>query len=380
MAKRVTLAPDLRQILSLLLGHDIGLPVSRRQRQRQRPTLAGTAAAIRSTPHAVRRVLKAFKEGGLSAVKALRWTRGRPKKEDPISGEDWQWATDKGTLYAQVGLTLKARALMLSNRVGRSVKPWELRRLYRMSGVTQQRLSHRHGPLRGPAPSEEQEQHIRWLQAQVNQHLRLGFEVVQVDECTFSPHKYNNKHWAPAGQPLCKESRWAQGGVVAVLGGVSMERGKVHFKYKQLSRLVKGYSGEDVRTFLHELRKRIPASKKVVVFMDMAGTHCTQALWRDVMGGALNLSIIYNLPYRPDFYGIEAFWAAAKKDYRNRFDWIKANGRQWVQAELIQQCIEAVSDETAKRLARAGWIRLFKGQPVVPLERERMPFPGDPVP
>ena len=213
--------------------------------------------------------------------------------------EDWQWAADKGTLYAQVGLSLKARAQQLSLRIGRPVSTYLLRRIYKIMGVTQQRLSHRHGPASGPAPAEQQEAHIRWLQGQVDQHLRLGYEVVQVDECTFSPHKYYERHWAPAGQPLCKESRWATGGVVAVLGGVSMDRGKVHFQYKQLSRQVKGYKGEDVRAFLHELRKRIPASQKVVVFMDMAGTHCThctQALWSDVMGDHLDLSIIYNLP------------------------------------------------------------------------------------
>ena len=113
--------------------------------------------------------------------------------------------------------------------------------------------------------------------------------------------------------------------------------------------------------------------------MDMAGIHCTQALWSDVMGGDPDIRIIYNLPYRPDFNGIEVFWAAAKRDYRSRLDWIKANGKSLAQVELVQECVEGVDDIFAKRFARAGWIRLFKGQPVVPLVQERMPFPGDPV-
>ena len=114
--------------------------------------------------------------------------------------------------------------------------------------------------------------------------------------------------------------------------------------------------------------------------MDMAGINSTLALWSDIMGGDPDIRVIYNLSYRPDFNGIELFWAAAKKDYRSRLDWLKANGRPWVQADLVQQCVEGVSDETAQRLARAGWLRLFKGRPVVPLSRERMPFPGYPVP
>ena len=157
MVKQVLLGPNLRQVLQLLMGQSAGLPVPRRQLQR--PTVAGAAAVLKCTPHAVRRVVKAFQSGGLATVRALRWQRGRPVKPLPLSTEDWAWAwaTDKGTLYAQVGLSLKARAHQLSIRIGRPVKPWELRRLYRLSGVTQQRLSHRHGPATGPAKPPEQE-------------------------------------------------------------------------------------------------------------------------------------------------------------------------------------------------------------------------------
>ena len=44
----------------------------------------------------------------------------------------------------------------------------------------------------------------------------------------------------------------------------------------------------------------------------------------------MDIALIKNVPYRPDFNAIETVWARAKQNYRERLDWFKANGVPWV--------------------------------------------------
>lgn len=55
-----------------------------------------------------------------------------------------------------------------------------------------------------------------------------------------------------------------------------------------------------------------------------------------------DIQVIWNVKYRPDFNGIEYFWAAAKRDYRARIDNYKANGLQWNEMHLVQDVLENV--------------------------------------
>ena len=43
----------------------------------------------------------------------------------------------------------------------------------------------------------------------------------------------------------------------------------------------------------------------------------------------MDIRLIWNVAYRPDFNGIETVWAWCKKQYRDRIDFYKANNIPW---------------------------------------------------
>ena len=66
MTKTPFRPPDPLQVFSLLAGGSGFHPST--PRQQRRPTVAGAAAILKTTPRAITRVVKVFQSGGMKAV------------------------------------------------------------------------------------------------------------------------------------------------------------------------------------------------------------------------------------------------------------------------------------------------------------------------
>ena len=69
---------------------------------------------------------------------------------------------------------------------------------------------------------EEQADEITALQAEVQRRLRLGYDIIQIDECLFNAKHVSGKTWAPTSQAFVKDHRFASVPYIAVCGAISM--------------------------------------------------------------------------------------------------------------------------------------------------------------
>ena len=108
------------------------------------------------------------------------------------------------------------------------MKAEELRMLYKGRGITKQKVwsSFASGNL---LPPIEQEAALDDLKEQVFRLRFANYEVVQIDECTFGPNQYGADHWAQAGEPLIKESKYSAYPYISCCGAISEEHGLIHF-------------------------------------------------------------------------------------------------------------------------------------------------------
>ena len=81
------------------------------------------------------------------------------------------------------------------------------------------------------ASQQSQMQAIAELQARVRHLQSQGYELLQSDECLFSVDAYVQKHWAPSGQPIRKDTRWSSAKPIVVFGCISPTRGVVHWHF-----------------------------------------------------------------------------------------------------------------------------------------------------
>ena len=95
------------------------------------------------------------------------------------------------------------------------------------------------------------------------------------------------------------------------------------------------------------------------LFWDGAGIHRAKLVTEYLEANAV--PVVKNVPYRPDFCGIERFWQKVKKDYRERVSQFLATGENWDQKAHILDCLLCVDDDLVKRDAAIGFENLARG-------------------
>ena len=66
----------------------------------------------------------------------------------------------------------------------------------------------------------------------------------------------------------------------------------------------------------------------------------------------MDIQIIFNVPYRPDFNGIEFVWNGAKKEYRKRLDLLKANGEVWNNRLIVEKVLNNIPEDKSAKFVR----------------------------
>jgi transposase len=229
--------------------------------------------------------------------------------------------------------------------------------VYRRNRVKQQRFYVRTG---NPVlePEEVQARAIDELRLRLFTLYERGVEVVQVDEACFSTKKNDRRHWAPAGNPIEIREKWTSLPQIKVCGAISEQSGLSITRYSRAA-----FTHEDMVAFLEALRGYYGPTKQLAVFWDNASYHRSPAVLKAAR--KMGIELVRNIPYRPDFNGIEILWRKAKSTYYKFVDSMRAMGRrEWDQHELVRRCVEEVPVDMVQRMALGGWHRLNSGLPI----------------
>ena len=155
-------------------------------------------------------------------------------------------------------------------------------------------------------------QEIEDLKNRVQAFHLGGYEIFCVDECIFSPKSYKpRKEFAPAGRPLEYSHQKTSQPYIAVLGFAGVKYGFHHYDLHE----GRAYDRWDFIDALKRFHTKMNGDK-YALFLDNASIH--KAKDTKYMAEEWGIPLIYNVPYRPDFNGIEFVWGWAKQCYRKR--------------------------------------------------------------
>ena len=106
----------------------------------------------------------------------------------------------------------------------------------------------------------------------------------------------------------------------------------------------------DFREFVRDLREGIGAP--FVLMIDNARIHVADDNFD--LYEELGITVIRNVPYRPDLMGIEAVWKLAKDEYRLRVRRYTVQGVDWDQAAEITDILHGLDTHSVRECARKG--------------------------
>ena len=105
--------------------------------------------------------------------------------------------------------------------------------------------------------------------------------------------------------------------------------------------------------------------------MDNAGIHKAKDVRYYLTRSENKFSVIFNAVNRPDCNGIEEIWGYAKRIYKDRIAWLKANPQPWDITKEVTDALDQVPDQIAVTYVKRGWETLMVAKPVSPPSYEK---------
>jgi len=189
------------------------------------------------------------------------------------------------------------------------------------------------------------------MQGEVQKAREEGKKVIYIDEVVFSPATALKFAWSGKGTNIEVADKRQYVKTQALIAGISEEGGVEGFMVKK-----KSIKTAEYIEFLN-LIKTANKDSQVVIFADNLSVHKTKKS-REALT-ELGFECIYNVPYSPEFNGIELLWAAVKRQYKKKVHQkMTSNGYIDVEAQIVESMKE-VDPDLAKRCAASGRRRIL---------------------
>ena len=182
-------------------------------------------------------------------------------------------------------------------------------------------------------------------------------ELVMADECLFNQKHVVKNTWSTKGKNVTPRVMLKHQGCIAAVGAISAKSGLIH-----TALFPKSVKGPTFLEFVRGLRQK----KEGVIYLllDNASIHRTKVVREYCDKNEIRL--VWNVPYCPQFNGIEEYWAIAKKMFKRRIlaQLLGAEAQRKIE-ETVQECLDRVPHApTVKVAGRAQ--AMVRGQKACP--------------
>ena len=334
-ASRMTEDPDLIDYLLLLRfgpsrGRDEGRPVLN----------YASVARLAKRPVATVRDLITM---GLQALKD-----GRPiqqRKRTKLQGDHVAYLCSPQTLTAWAHLSLQQRARMFHRTFPElKISATLLARTYKQHGVKFKFIR------RGKKVIDYADPHYLCLFTDMYRAVRStrhqDVKLVWVDEAVFTFNTFSTRAWSARRGRIQVQDADARVKTMAFIAAISEDCGLEAWAMHPNS-----ISTPEFVAFVEQLSAKFHGAE-FAIFMDNLTVHKTQAVAEACK--SLNVRRIFNVPYSPDFNGIEAYFSMLKGEYKKLILQRLLKGFKVDSQALIRQSVELVDKEKTQRCVQHG--------------------------
>lgn len=217
--------------------------------------------------------------------------------------------TSSETLQQWAPLSLKERSVLFHRHYPETVvSPSTLASVYRQHKIKFKQIK------RGKRVIDFGNPYYRSMLADIHEQIQRAIagnvRILFLDEAIFSFRTGPSRAWASNNETIEVDEASFNGQTQALIMAVSVDRGVDHFKIVPRSVTTREYLA-----FLEELRQR-NGDQQLAIFMDNLKVHRSR-LAQDLYP-QLDIVPIFNVPYSPQFNGIEAVFSMVKAAYKKQ--------------------------------------------------------------
>ena len=136
-----------------------------------------------------------------------------------------------------------------------------------------------------------------------------GGPIVYLDETVFTFNTIRKKAWFRKKDNLKVSQESRNMNALSLIAAIESERGLVSYAIHEGS-----INSDKFIAFLEQLKEHM-SCPEICLYLDNLSVHRTKAVKKKM--SELNIIPIYNIPYSPDFNGIESYFSLVKGGYKN---------------------------------------------------------------
>lgn len=162
-----------------------------------------------------------------------------------------------------------------------------------------------------------------------------------VDEAIFTVRTFLTKSWSHCRQSVQQVKPIQNQPCIAVVAAISSRRGLIHYVTREHS-----IKSDVFSTFLQVLNTM--SDSNLNILMDNSSVHRSQLVKTKIE--ELQINVLWNVPYSPQYNGIELFWALAKRNFRTQMLQVLTGQLEMNNMEeIVVKSMHSVDNEQTKR-------------------------------
>lgn len=158
-----------------------------------------------------------------------------------------------------------------------------------------------------------------------------GVPIVYLDEAMFTFNTIKKRAWYSKLENLKVAQESRQMKPLALVAAIESDKGLVSFAIHEGS-----INSESFIDFLVQLKEHM-SCPEFGLYLDNLSVHKTKAVKEKF--AELNIHPIYNIPYSPDFNGIESYFSIVKGEYKNLWMQLYVKGETIEPEDLVRQIL-----------------------------------------
>ena len=168
--------------------------------------------------------------------------------------------------------------------------------------------------------------------------------VIYLDKTVFTFKTFRSKGWAHNRERIRINDSELKVTTLAEISAISEEHGLIDYIVHP-----KAINTEVFVTFINQIAEKLGGGD-FELFLDNLSVHKTKDAKH--LLEKLNITEIFNVPYCPQFNGIESYFSQIKATYKKLLLKCVINDAPYDKIGLIKQSIQSVSNENATRCVR----------------------------
>ena len=218
-----------------------------------------------------------------------------------------RWLTSPGTLRRQTSLSLGDRCQhFLRHFPHAHINPTLLRKVYRQHGIRKKK--YRWTKVIKNLGADQIVQQKARMKRQLTMARHGGYRIIYLDETVFTRKTVPETEWTLPRQNVTVDQDLLKEPCLALLSGISKERGQEHYKL-----FPRSVNIDKFKVYLAELRAR-NGEERICLFMDQLSVHTSDRAKKAMK--ELGFRWCYNVAYSPEWNPIESVFSLNKRRFR----------------------------------------------------------------